>query len=111
MAELVTPAVSSGAETTEYKMAKINQIVSIVILALGGALAGLSEGGVALPSWVGVVVMVIGAVKGYLAQSKYTQSRTALKIATQASQSVVVGSLGEARSLLDDMIAKRGSAQ
>lgn len=103
MATVATPAVPPGSGSSEHDLAKVYTVVSIVLIALGGALEGLSSSGVALPAWVGLVTMLIGALKGAFTLKTYTASRTAVKVAAQASTGIAVQSLDEAAALIQSL--------
>lgn len=106
MPEQVQTAVPSAANSTEYKVAKTGQIISLVLIALGGALEALSTNGVALPAWVGLVAMLIGALKGVFTQSVYTASRTAVKVAAAGASTITVGTPSEAVEFLRNLSGK-----
>ena len=70
-----------GSETSEFSLARIVSVVGAVVTACGVILAALAQAGYG-QAWVGVAIMVIGALTKVVTALGYSDDRSALKAAS-----------------------------
>lgn len=75
--------VKPGAQTTEYGLAKAGNLVALILMAVGGALAALPQEG--RPAWVGMAITIVGALKMMMTNLGYFRARADVKSAAGAT--------------------------
>ena len=95
-------AVKSGFETSEYKLTKTALVVFDCLTAAGVILESLAQSGIGA-KWVGVALVVVGAISRIMTQVMYNRARLSLK--TAAMDSAVQQGETAARTIntLDDV--------
>jgi hypothetical protein len=97
-----------GASTSEFKLALLVNIVSIIVVAVGAGLEVAAQLGYGA-NWIGTALAVIGFITKLLSNGAYTDSRVAIKVAAlnatkeqAVEETKVISSVPEALTALDN---------
>jgi uncharacterized membrane protein len=86
------PASNPGAQTSEFWLAKVVSICSIIVAVVGvitDAITKLTAALPNVPSWIGVTLTVLGVVGAVASQIAYTISRVQVKKAELSAATTV----------------------
>jgi len=77
---MVEIGAKSGVETSEFKLANLVNIASILVVAAGAGLEMAAQIGIG-DHWVGTALVIVGFLAKILNVKLYTSSRTQVKVA------------------------------